>query len=51
MSRWITTCRIAIMAVLLWFVYGETGLATTIALALIFAADEMRAAIDREERK
>ena len=51
MSRWITTCRIAIMAALLWFVYGETGLATTTVLTLIFAADEMRAAIDREDRK
>ena len=43
--------RIAVAAGLMWFVYWETGWATTLCLALVFAADEMRGAIEREGRK
>ena len=43
--------RIAVTAGLMWFVYWETGWATTLCLVLVFVADEMRGAIEREGRK
>lgn len=38
-----TAIRIALTALLLYFVYGETGPATTIALSLVVAALELNA--------
>lgn len=43
--------RMSLTAALLWLVYGETGLATTIVLALIAVNSEVYAAVLRSTNR